>query len=134
LFIGIGAVLFITPFAAAFYGSTVCPSEEMIIRSESDALRVAKLWVQRDRFFNMVAPRDVQIFLSAIDQTPNCCWAIPFRTFFLAPAWDISLSGKTDEGDHQVLMQLGRCGFILPESKFSMTDPPRRTPTPLRSP
>jgi hypothetical protein len=93
----------------------VCGPGDRFIRSEADAIEVAKKKIVKNSHFSSQrfgSATDFVESLSDQENQENCCDAIRFRTAFLVIVWDVSLSQRTGNSRF-VKVFLSNCGTIF---------------------
>lgn len=104
----------------AYRLNNVCGPGDRFIRSEADAIEVAKKKIVKNSHFSSQrfgSATDFVESLSDEENRENCCDAIRFRTVFLVIVWEVSLSQRTGNSRF-VKVFLSNCGTIFTGGSF----------------
>jgi hypothetical protein len=109
----LGAGLIVGDCAAFSYRlNNVCGPGDHIIRSEADAIEVAKKKIVKNAHFSSEIFGSATDFVESLSDKENCCDAIRFRTAFLVIVWEVSFS-QSKGNSRFAKVSLSNCGTIF---------------------
>src|SRR5882757_5499353 len=82
---------FLVQFA---YRTNSCATGDHVIRSETDAIEVAKKKIVKSSYFSSEEFGSAPDFVDSLSENENCCDAIRYITPFFVIVWEVSLSEK----------------------------------------
>jgi hypothetical protein len=104
----------------AFRKNNICSVEDHSIRSDSDAIDVAKRKIVKDSFFSSQSFGSAHEFAGALDETENCCSATRARNIFGVIVWSVYLEAKAsaEYNRRTVFVEMSNCGDIFRDFSY----------------
>jgi hypothetical protein len=117
------AVLIINDVASSAYRTNnICDPGGHILRSEADAIGVAKEWASRSTFYGVWGVVSGADAGNAMDQAQDCCEGTRSRYWSGVIVWDVSMYAARGSDGIFMKMQLSNCGEIFNNTKFSTVE------------
>jgi hypothetical protein len=104
----------------AFRKNNICSVEDHAIRSEADAIEVARRKIVKDSFFSSRSFGSAHEFEGTLDETENCCSATRSRNIFGVIVWRVHLEAKASAKHNRrtVFVEMSSCGEISHDGSY----------------
>jgi hypothetical protein len=104
----------------AFRKNNICSLEDHPIRSELDAIDVAKKKIVKDSSFSSESFGSAHEFVDTLGEIENCCSATRARNIFGVIVWSVYLKAKASAKYNRrtVFVEMSNCGEIFHDFSY----------------
>lgn len=115
VFLALALVLVVWIAEFANRKNNLCSLEDHPIKSEADAIAVAKRKIVKDSFFSSQMFGSAPEFVDSLHETENCCSAARARTIFGVIIWSVYLKARASaQNDRRTVhVAMSNCGEIF---------------------